>query len=633
MAYMAHQPPSSDDFHDLIQQLETLQREIGRMTDEGQPLVQDLPEDRQASALNMLQYLALRSRDLRPLQDRLAHLGLSSIGRAEPNVMATLNSVLHNLYVLSGKDASAAGDVEVYHGFDELEDRLEENTVGLLGDHPENRRAHIMVTMPAAAATDYMMVHQLVKSGMDCMRINCAHDGPAEWSQMIRQMRYAERVMKKSCGILMDLRGPKLRTGPMTPAPAVLKIRPVRDDYGKVLRPARIWLTTQPAPDPAACAADACLQVDADWLADCKIGDRIQLRDTRKSKRRWTIREVGDDGCWAEARKTTYVSNGMLLRLRGYDRETRIGGLADRPGFISVREGDVLLLTLADGPSAPAIRDDDGALMSPGRISLPIPEVYRDARPGEPVGFDDGRISGIIEKRNDDQLQVRITHTRKPQEKLPADKGVNLPDTRLNLPALSAEDIQDLPFVADYADMIGLSFTNTPEDVRELRERLLELGHANVGVVVKIETKRGFANLPAILIEALKFPACGVMIARGDLAAECGFERMAELQEEILWICESAHLPVIWATQVLEGLTKRGHASRAEITDAAMSQTAECVMLNKGPYINDAVRMLDDILRRMQDHKSKKRSMLRRLKLASDFRGQRDFRGQSKVPE
>jgi pyruvate kinase len=245
-----------------------------------------------------------------------------------------------------------------------------------------------------------------------------------------------------------------------------------------------------------------------------------------------------------------------------------------------------------------------------------VPEIFRDAQPGEPVIFDDCRISGIIEKRSDEQLDVRITHTRKPQEKLSSDKGLNLPETRLELPALSPEDVQDLDFVASNADMIGLSFTNTPEDVRELRQRLLALDAAHVGVVVKIETKRGFANLPRILIEALRFPACGVMIARGDLAAECGFERMAELQEEILWICEAAHVPVIWATQVLEGLTKRGHASRAEISDAAMGQSAECVMLNKGPYVVEAVRMLDDILRRMQDHQSKKRSMLRKLNLA-----------------
>jgi pyruvate kinase len=106
----------------------------------------------------------------------------------------------------------------------------------------------------------------------------------------------------------------------------------------------------------------------------------------------------------------------------------------------------------------------------------------------------------------------------------------------------------------------------------------------------------------------------GVMIARGDLAVECGFERLAELQEEMLWVCEAAHMPVVWATQVLENLAKTGRPSRAEITDAAMGVRADCVMLNKGPHILEAMHMLDDILRRMQDHQSKKRSLLRALK-------------------
>ena len=103
------------------------------------------------------------------------------------------------------------------------------------------------------------------------------------------------------------------------------------------------------------------------------------------------------------------------------------------------------------------------------------------------------------------------------------------------------------------------------------------------------------------------------MIARGDLAVEMGWERLAEVQEEILWLAEAAHLPVIWATQVLETMTKHGMPSRAEITDAAMGERAECVMLNKGPHILDAIAALDDILARMQAHQHKKRSMLRKL--------------------
>ncbi|NIP18054.1 MAG: hypothetical protein GWM87_07770 [Xanthomonadales bacterium] len=284
-----------------------------------------------------------------------------------------------------------------------------------------------------------------------------------------------------------------------------------------------------------------------------------------------------------------------------------------------VRAGDTLLLSGNDAAGSPEIHDESGKLLSPGRVTLPIPEIYRDARPGEPVCFDDGRIAGIIEKQDDQELRIRITHTRRVVEKLGNDKGVNLPDTRLDLPALSDTDLENLEFAARHADLVGLSFTNEPGDVRRLLKHLEELGREELGVVLKIETKRGFANLPLILLAAQQFNACGIMIARGDLAVECGFERMAEVQEEILWLCEAAHVPVIWATQVLEGLTKRGHASRAEITDAAMGQTAEAVMLNKGSHVIQAVTMLDDILQRMQDHRSKKKSMMRELGLASEF--------------
>jgi pyruvate kinase len=88
---------------------------------------------------------------------------------------------------------------------------------------------------------------------------------------------------------------------------------------------------------------------------------------------------------------------------------------------------------------------------------------------------------------------------------------------------------------------------------------------------------------------------------------------MAEIQEELLWLCEAAHVPVIWATQVLENLTKKGMSTRPELTDAAMSGRSECVMLNKGPYVLQAVATLDSILIRMQDHQYKKVSRLRAL--------------------
>jgi pyruvate kinase len=318
------------------------------------------------------------------------------------------------------------------------------------------------------------------------------------------------------------------------------------------------------------------------------------------------------------------VSNGTLLHLKGKEDDqelvTEMTGLAPQESICRVRCGDMLIMTSKDKLGRPALHDSNGELLNPGRVSLTIPEVYRDVRLGDPVFFDDGRISGIVEKHKAKKLQIRITHTRNPVEKLEGQRGVNFPDTNLNLAALSEKDLEDIEFAAVHADMVGLSFANSPDDVQTLFERLKDLGRENVGAILKIETKRGFSNLPAMLLEALKFPACGVMIARGDLAVECGFERLSEVQEEILWVCESAHVPVIWATQVLEGLTKRGHASRAEITDAAMAQAAEAVMLNKGPFIVDAVEMLDNILQRMQGHHLKKHSTLRELHLASEFR-------------
>ena len=164
-----------------------------------------------------------------------------------------------------------------------------------------------------------------------------------------------------------------------------------------------------------------------------------------------------------------------------------------------------------------------------------------------------------------------------------------------------------------HADMIGLSFLRHEGDVDEVHKYLRELGSEHLGIVLKIETTAAFSRLPEILLHAMRSPIIGVMIARGDLAVEAGYERLAEVQEEILWLCEAAHLPVIWATEVLDQLARTGQPSRAEVTDAAMAQRAECVMLNKGPHIDAAIVVLDDILRRMSGHQRKKMALLRPL--------------------
>jgi pyruvate kinase len=243
--------------------------------------------------------------------------------------------------------------------------------------------------------------------------------------------------------------------------------------------------------------------------------------------------------------------------------------------------------------------------------------MLADVKSGEPVWLDDGKIGGVFRSVTPDCATVEILQARPEGEKLGAEKGINLPETRINIAALTPDDMEALKFVVQHADIVGYSFVRTESDVRQLLEHLEELGGQRLGLILKIETRKGFDNLPNLILAAMRTRSLGIMIARGDLAVECGYQRLAEIQEEILWICEAAHVPVIWATQVLETLANKGMPSRSEVTDAAMGERAECVMLNKGPYVVTAVSVLADILTRMQAHQNKKQSMLRELHVAT----------------
>ena len=575
------------------------------------------------SVTNLLHYLALRRRDLRPLQRLLAEQGLSSLGRAEAHVLATIDAVLSVLHRLAGRswrpDTPGGPPIDFQAGQKLLCDHAD----AVLGSTPQERGVRIMVTMPDTAADDYRLVEDLLARGMDCIRINCAHDDPATWLRIIENLRRAEKTLGRSCRVAMDLGGPKLRTGPIEAGPAVVKLRPARDAFGHVTAPARIWLSTTDEPQESPSGAAPCLSVPAAWLARLAQGHRVKLTDARGSKRTLAVVEVLPHGCWLETEKTVYFTEGTTLRhdrpgAKGRNPTTRLTAVPSREGFIRLGNGERLVLTRDDAPGRAACRDDAGQVVSAATMGCTLPQIFDDVRQGESIYFDDGKIGGVIEDIDHDHMHILITQAPPGGTKLRADKGINLPDSALRLPALTGKDIEDLAFVVEHADIVQLSFPNSAEDVASLQEHIARLGDKRPAIVLKIETRRGFENLPEMLLMALRSPRCGVMIARGDLAVECGFERLAEVQEEILWICEAAHVPVVWATQVLETMAKEGIPSRAEVTDAAMAHRAECVMLNKGPYIIDAVRVLDDILRRMQGHQTKKQSMLRMLQLACD---------------
>jgi len=485
-----------------------------------------------------------------------------------------------------------------------------------------------MVTMPTEAANDPLLIAQLLANGMDCMRINCAHDDADRWHRMIEHLRRAEQSIGRKCRILMDLAGPKLRTGLIEAGNQVIKWRPQRNRLGHVTAPARIWLFPEDQSADPTTLSDACLPVCGRWLKRLKVGDRIRFKDGRGSRRSLRVVDTVGHCRWAEAVQTAYVTPGTILRVRDgrkkkkgqlSNQETKLGPLPAIEQVLEVKEGDTLILTKDDVLGRPAQWNQDGMLISPAQIGCTLPSIFADVRVGQSIWFDDGKIGGTIESVEFEQVHVRIVQARVGGERLRADKGINLPETTLHLPALTEKDIRDLPFIVAHADIVGYSFVRNAADVDELEATLQRLDGGRLGIVLKIETRRAFEQLPALLLASMRTPCDGVMIARGDLAIECGFERLAEVQEEILWICEAAHVPVIWATQVLDGVAKCGLATRAEVSDAASSQRAECVMLNKGPHIVRAVQTLESILRRMDGHQQKKRSLLRPLELAIRF--------------
>jgi pyruvate kinase len=351
--------------------------------------------------------------------------------------------------------------------------------------------------------------------------------------------------------------------------------------------------------------------VEPEWLAVRSPGDVITLQDARGRSRTFTVTEIGTDsadgagGALAEGRRNAYLADGMKLWCAGIP--TTVSGVPPLVHRLSLAEGDQLVLTSDLTPvEVPAAR-------AVARIGCTLPEAVAAMRPGDPVLIDDGAIGAVVESVATGEATLRVTRTKPGGQRLGAEKGINLPETVLPLNALTPEDDSHLPFVARHADLVAISFVRTAEDVEHVLDRLDAAGATDLGLLLKIETRQGFENLPAILLTAMRHRKLGVMIARGDLAVEVGFERLSEVPRQILALCEAAHIPAIWATQVLETLAKTGQPSRAEVTDAAAAQRAECVMLNKGPFILETIAALDDILDRMGEVQRKSRTLMRRI--------------------
>ena len=576
------------------------------------------------SALNLIHYLAFRSFDIASLQNELRDLSLPSLSNIEPHVMKSLIEIKNIISSLNGNPIKVKrkGIVSIKKS----KKILNRNTKILFGYKSKKRRTRIMVTLPNTAAEDSVFVNGLMKRGMNSARINCAHDNTEIWEKMIENIKESNKTLKKSCKVMMDLGGPKLRTGQMVPGAEVIHIKPKRDEYGKITQSAKVWIAP---PDilPPDDSANAMLPVDLHWFKKIKKGNIISFTDTRDKKCKIIIDKKKGEGKWGICNDSAYVKTGTELTLHKQKKgseKLRVGELLPLEQFILLKVGDKLILTKDESPGESAKYDDSGRLVEPAHVSCTLPDIFLDLKPGEPIFFDDGKIEGMIETVNEEQIEVNITYAKDLGSKLKADKGINLPISDIKTSGLTVKDKQDLVFVAKQADVVNFSFVNDENDVDQLHHELVK-NESEIGVILKIETQKGFNNLPRILLRAMQMHPVGVMIARGDLAIETGWKNFASIQEEILRICEAAHIPDVWATQVLETLAKKGVPTRAEITDSAMAQRAECVMLNKGYYINKAVKMLDKILRRMQHFQKKKETILPKLIGAEDLKLSHDL--------
>lgn len=250
-----------------------------------------------------------------------------------------------------------------------------------------------------------------------------------------------------------------------------------------------------------------------------------------------------------------------------------------------------------------------------------VPEILNDLKKGDPIKIDDGIVEGVVKEVIDEGVIIKVKRVdSKKGVRLKAEKGLNFPASELKLDFITDKDKQDLDFVCKHADIIGFSFVKNAEDVQviqeELQKRLSKKKAHSIPLMAKIETVEGVQKLPEIIVAAAGQNPFSVMIARGDLAVEAGFLRLAELQQEILWICEAADVPVAWGTQVLENMVSSGIPTRAEVTDAAQGSRSECVMLNKGEYLAESVEFLADIIKQMHEHEYKKTPKLRALSIA-----------------
>ncbi len=540
----------------LLDTLRALRATLERIAVEEAACLEAIHPDHRASARNLLHVIAFQRHAHPGLAKALRQRGLCPLTDCDAHLLASLEAVINALEALEGLGPSAAATQEQPGGPPGLAgpDLLGRRCDRLFGALAAAGGAGTMVTLPAEAAERPALVADLLAAGMTIARIHCAHGDPVVWGRMVDGLRAARLANGHPCVIAMELAGPKLRTGQLAPQPAVIRARPPRDRMGRPTQPVRI-LVVPPGALPRPQDTDAVLlPARLSKAKRLKQGNRLQGRDASGRRRTLQVVRRGPDGVLVlQADKTCHFTSGLVFRQRHGKARLRVGPLAPVRGERLLRPGDAIRLTP---------EPDQGG----GTLPCTLPEVFVDLRRGERVLFDAGRIGAVVRRVSARAVRLKVTTARARGSRLRSDMGIHVPDSDLGTPALTAKDIEDLAFVTGHADMIITSFVHRESDIQTLRQCLEDRGRGDLAVVLRIENRQAFLNLPRLLLAAMAHGApVGVMIASGDLAIECGWEALAPIQEEILRICAAAHVPCLWTTvTVLEGIGARSASERSD---------------------------------------------------------------------
>jgi len=575
----------------------------------------DIKEKNQ-SIQNLKAYVYLRTKDITVLQEELTDIGLSSLGRAQSCIISSINHDLIIVSALLGLDTKELESQDNFLSFKQSQKIMEEKAT-VFGKLDFDLITKVMVTLPSEAKDSTTIIKELIATDTSVLRINTAHDDPIAWEKMAQTIREENKLQNKETRIYVDLAGPKNRTGSI-----VKTEQPFKIGLKQLEKLEKVEITSKILEN----AITKCGSKDGKSIASLVVEDELYkeafknqgtifIQDIIRGKKQSfkLIVEEGKLFAVVDKKILIFPNTQLILKSKEKKLKSKLYNFIAQTEIIRLFRGDSIIIT-PNEIDGYLNCDYEGKIYS-AIINCNNKEIFNYVKVDDSIFIDDGKIGCKIVKLLPIGLECNVFLAKERGTILKEEKGINFPDTDLVINAITPTDKKIFANIVEYADILGISFAQSDKDIKELQDMLKAINKESIAIVPKIETKLALKNLPKILEQLLQGDKYALMIARGDLAIEVGFDNLPYIQEEIFNICEAAHVPVIYATQILEGKMKNNLPSRAEVIDVANAQRADCVMLNKGPFVVDTIMSIKNILRKVHTLFHKNKQLLSSCKL------------------